>query len=140
MKTIRFFSLILFTAALLGMISCKRDKAAAPSIPVSGVWIGYYTVTNDPTQYYLSFDLKTDGDPNLGIVNVYDAEGNASQVGTGSFTLTDKTLDIVFTYTGNSTQLAYTAQYDSSTGTISNGTWGLKPNKTGGGTWSMTKQ
>ncbi len=140
MKTIKitYLALVLILSTL---VSCKKDEPTpVPTIPVDGIWIGHYTTIGDPTEYYLSFELKNDGVPGNGIVNVFDAQGNATKVGTGNYTLTDNILDIVFTYSGNPTQLIYTAFYDSKDGTINNATWGIKPSKTNGGTWMMTKQ
>jgi hypothetical protein len=137
MKTLK--SILAFTLLVVGFVlfctSCKKDKATPiPIKPPNGKFLGHFSVTNDPTENYMSFSFNTDK-----TLIVY-ADNNFG-AGAGSWSLTEDVLTGEFYYDSTpGTKFAFTAKFNSQTGVIASGTWGFKPNVAGAATFTMTKQ
>lgn len=82
----------LFLVTLLAVSSCQKDDTSStpgtPTYPVEGLWIGTFTVDNNPSQsgtYFYSYAVYPDGSI---LVKSMPADGN-TYYSTGKWTLTD---------------------------------------------------
>lgn len=130
MKTLKFSSYVVLLILGLSTIlsSCKKDKI----YPIEGNWVGTYN--NGATDYYLAFTINPGG-----TLDVMDNPANKSQItASGTWTLTSGQFDTILDY-GSGTLTSFTSPFNGKSATLT-GTWGDTPNKTNGGTWTMTKQ
>lgn len=68
-----------------------------------------------------------------------DNPANKSQItASGTWTLTSGQFDTILDY-GSGTNTSFTSPFNGKSDKLT-GTWGDTPNKTNGGTWTMTKQ
>jgi hypothetical protein len=135
MKTLK--NLTLLSCLVLGLslltFSCKKDSTT-PLKTLDGKFVGTYKVTGDATDYYLAFSFNA----NKSFI-IYEQSNLA--VGTGSWLLTGDVLTGEFFFDSNpNTKFTFTAIFNSKTGEITSGSWGIKPNVTGFATFTMTKQ
>jgi len=130
MKTLKFSSYVVLLMIGLSTIlsSCKKDKV----YPIEGNWVGTYN--NGATDYYLAFTIKPGG-----TLDVMDNPANKSQItASGTWTVSSGQFDTILDY-GSGTLTSFTSPFNGKSATLT-GTWGDTPNKTNGGTWTMTKQ
>lgn len=79
-----------FLVTLLAFSGCKKDTSTpdpvSPTYPIEGLWIGTFTVDNNPSQpgsYYYSYAIYPDGSV---LVKSRPADGN-NYYSTGTWTL-----------------------------------------------------
>lgn len=118
-----------FLVALFAVFSCKKDSSTpAPTTPtyqIEGLWIGTFTVDNDPSQagtYYYSYAVYPDGSI---LVKSLAADGN-NYYSTGSWTLSSSNVFsatfISMNFNGPQVTQTITANY-SNTGEMTDGIW-----------------
>ncbi|WP_310556158.1 hypothetical protein [Flavobacterium sp.] len=140
---IKNFSKILLLAITILVISatasCSKDEetpVAKPNFQIIGYYVGKYgigTVTPDR-----GFSMVVEAGN-----RVFVADGatlNGSVAGRGTYTLVNNVFNASYSYTGSSTAINITANYDPSTGKFSAGTYGSGTSTTGGGTWFLDRQ
>jgi len=134
------FVLIAFTMSIiLFQISCQKDANAQTTKSIQGLWIGTYTVDNQPDlgQQYFSLIIKPDG------TMIADTRGLDKQhLAPGTWNLSHDTLTCSFTCVyGLPINIGVTekstAVWDKS-GTLT-GTWQNDPTPTGSGKITLTK-
>jgi len=128
LKNIASSLLVLLICLSIGFISCKKDKV----YPIEGNWVGTYN--NGATDYYMAFTINKGG-----TLDVMDDAANKSQItATGTWTVINGQFDTILDY-GSGTLTSFTSPFNGKSDKLT-GTWGDTPNKTNGGTWTMTKQ
>ncbi|HSN09760.1 MAG TPA: hypothetical protein VLS85_12030, partial [Hanamia sp.] len=123
------FVLTAFLAAALTVSSCQKDSTsptpATTTYPVEGLWIGTFTVDNNPSQagtYYFSYSVYPD---NTILVKTRAADGNNYySIGTWSLSNSNE-FSATFTSTnfnGPQVTQGITANFSDS-GKMTNGIW-----------------
>jgi hypothetical protein len=125
---------VLFTTFLT---SCKKDECPKPTYPIEGSWNGKYgNGTATPSSGYA---MVIDAGGTLTVANAATISGaTASNIATGTWTLTGNVFKATYTYPGGS-PLAIQANFTNS-GKLESGTWGSAPAGTNGGTWFMDRR
>ena len=125
--------------ALFPMSGCKKDTTPAPGPKsIEGLWIGTIANATSGPQFY-SLSIKPDGK-----LTFDGMGGNQQHLGIGTWTLTGTTFTAsVTTVYGLSSNIGVkqtlTAVFNSSTGTLSSGTWQNTSTVTDSGTFAVTK-
>ena len=135
-----------FLTSLFAFSSCSKDSTkpttpATPTYPVEGLWIGTFTVNNNPSQsgtYFYSYAVYTDGSI---IVKSIPADGN-TYYSAGKWALSNTNVfSATFTsmnFNGPQVTQTITANF-SNIGEMTDGTWTDKINASQAGTLSMKR-
>ena len=118
-----------FLVTILAVASWKKDSTTptptTPTYQVEGLWIGTFTVDNDPTQpatYYYSYAVYPDGTI---LVKSLGADGN-NYYSTGTWSLSSSNVFsatfISINFNGPQVTQTMTANY-SNTGKMTEGVW-----------------
>lgn len=118
-----------FLVTALAVTSCQKDSTPptpdAPKYPVEGLWIGTFTVENNPSQpgtYYYSYSVYPDGSI---LLKTLAADGN-NYYSTGKWTLSSANeFSATFTsmnFNGAQVTQTITANFSDS-GKMTDGVW-----------------
>jgi len=135
--------LLLFLVTTFAVSSCQKDPVSpsATTYPVQGLWIGTYTVDNNPSQpssYFYSFAVYPDGTiliKGVGADGItYYSTGSWKLSSTNEFSSTFTTLNF------DGPQVTQTITVDfSDTGKMTNGVWTDIKNGTQTGKFSVNR-
>jgi hypothetical protein len=132
MKTIRLTCCV-WTLILFALVSCKKDNPK-----IEGFWAVEYFITGDDITYAYTFNIKSDL-PTGQDFYVLDVDGYP--MGSGNWSINQNLFQVEFTYNNDPVNvLVYSAEYNSSTGTMSKGTWKYKADVNNAGTWTAAKK
>lgn len=139
------FILAAFLITALAVSSCQKDSTpptpTTPTYPVEGLWIGTFTVDNNPSQagtYFYSYAVYPDGSI---LVKSLPADGN-TYYSAGQWTLSNANVfSATFTsmnFKGAQVTQTITANF-SDTGKMTDGVWTDKINANQTGKLSMER-
>jgi hypothetical protein len=123
---------------VLSLNSCKKDSTAPTNYSIEGLWTGTSENATSGPQFY-SLSIKPGG-----TITFEGIGANQQHFGTGTWTLngTAFTASVTTLYGISSnvgTKQTLTADFNASTGTLSNGKYVNIPPATGSGTFSVTE-
>lgn len=135
----------LLLVTVFAFSSCQKDEATAPTptptYPVEGLWIGTFTVDNNPSQsgiYYFSYTVYPDGSI---LVKTLASDGN-NYYSPGKWTLSNSNeFSATFTslnFSGLEVTQTVTANF-SDTGKMTDGVWTDKKNANQTGKFSVER-
>lgn len=139
------FILAVFLVTVLAVSSCQKDSTPpptpTPTYPVEGLWIGTFTVDNNPSQagtYFYSYAVYPDGSI---LVKTLAADGN-NYYSPGKWTLSNANeFSATFTslnFSGAEVTQTITANFSDS-GKMTNGVWTDIKNATQTGKFSVER-
>lgn len=144
------FVLLLFSTAIaVFLVSCQKstEVQAGTTYPIQGLWTGTYVVSaGGPvpagTAFFFSFSIYADGTVSYKSKGYYNGSFDYITFADGTWTLTGNTFNFTVTtinVAGGGTQHTQTgtAVFNSSTGTLTNGS--INDPMGGTATWSMTR-
>lgn len=113
-----------------------EDEPTAPSESMIGKWVGTYSLEGDPDTSDYTF-FFAGGDSTIGVIDGLGEEGDIEAA--GSWTVVGDTVFTTYTYDGGGSTYNTRAVLNSSR-TRMTGIWGLDPNDSDGGTFTLRQQ
>ncbi|WP_428224568.1 hypothetical protein [Flavobacterium sp.] len=136
MKRLFFYSFV-----FLLLLGCSKDDDCPAPIPptyqVQGYYVGKYgSGVNEPNS---GFSMVVEADGKMMVAD--GASLSIASKASGTYTLVGNVFKATYTYnTPGGSTFSIQANYDSSTGKFTSGTWGSGANYTGSGTWFMDRK
>ncbi len=135
MKHLRQSIYFVLPAFIILLASCHKDKDAAPAAGIEGYWVGKWGGgTTTPANGY-AFVFRSNG-----TARVFDGMDTATaSKAEGTYTLSGSTLQVTYQYDPASSILI-TSSIVNAGFTHTDGSWGIFPSTTDGGTFFIDKQ